>query len=147
MQEDLVYSSLVLHVHYRGLSNYTDSKARCFPVNLNALAYSCPNRTYAITMKNKWVAGILYTVSAAEFGIGVYMLIWAALNSRKYLRSITYARAPELRKGFTVPTVHPVPLDEYNMCIPNIKKTFTLIQMSLSLAFGRYPVTLPTPIP
>jgi len=38
-----------------------------------------------------------------------------------------------------------IPLDVYRVCPVNIQQAFALIQMSLSLAFGKHSVTLPTP--
>lgn len=63
-------------------------------VKLNALAYFFPDRTYAITRKNKWVAGILYTISATQFGIGVSMFVRAALKPGQYFHSIAFALEP-----------------------------------------------------
>ena len=57
-------------------------------VNSNDLAHSCTNRTYAVTGRNKWAAGVLYTIPAAQFGVGVYMFIFGALNPSKYFRPL-----------------------------------------------------------
>jgi len=71
-------------------------------------------RTYAITRKNRWVAGILYTISSVQFIAGVYMSIRAAVKP--------------------VPIL-PNPLDSYRICFPNVQEAFTIIQLSLSLVF------------
>lgn len=47
-------------------------------LKLNELAHLYYYRTYAITWKSKWVAGVLYTISAANFSVGLYMSIHAA---------------------------------------------------------------------
>lgn len=52
--------------------------------DLIVLAHSRPERTYAITMKNKLVAGILSTVCAAQFGSGIYKTVWSILNPGQY---------------------------------------------------------------
>ena len=70
------------------------------------------------------------------------MFIWAALNPRECFRSITYARALELSKGFSA-TLDTVPLASYQMCLANTQQAFTLVQMTLSLVFGRFFVILP----
>jgi len=86
--------------------------------------------------KNKRVAGILYTISAAQFGVGVYMFVWAALKPGEHFRPITYVRALELIKGFTVTGMPVIPLDPYQTCPVTIQQAFAVIQMSLSLTFG-----------
>ena len=75
--------------------------------------------------KKIWVSGILYTISATQFGVGFYMFVWARLNPIHWTPAI--------------------PLDPYRLCIANATKAFTTIQMTLSLTFGRYFVTLPLP--
>lgn len=54
------------------------------------------------------------------------MFIWAVLN-------------PPVTLG--------IPLDSYRACLAKTTKTFTVIQMALSLAFGRYPSLFLTPLP
>ena len=50
-------------------------------------------------MRSKWVAGILYTVTAVQFIIGSYMLIYSAVEPGQCLLSVTYApQAAERRK-------------------------------------------------
>ena len=40
--------------------------------------------------KNKWVAGTLYTVATAQFVLGVYISVHAAMNPPgEYIRPIT----------------------------------------------------------
>ena len=53
-----VHSNRIQQLHHCVCPDCPDPKARCFFVNLNTLAHSCPNRAYAITTKDKWVAGI-----------------------------------------------------------------------------------------
>ena len=48
------------------------------------------DRTYAVTGKKKWIAGILYTISTLQFGVGVYMFVWAARNPGEHFRPIAY---------------------------------------------------------
>ena len=57
----------------------------------------------------------------------------------------TYVRAPELRKESSVADLPQFPLDSYHMCFASTRKGFTVIQMSLCLAFGRYFVALLNP--
>lgn len=118
MWEDRVHSSHVLHVYSRVCPDCSDPKVRCLLAGSDTLAYLSYNRAYAITGKNKWVAGVLYTICVVQFGVGVYMFIWAILN-------------PAVTLG--------IPLDSYRVCLAKTTKTFTVIQMALSLAFGRYP--------
>jgi len=99
LQKVRVHSTPVLCDHCRGFPDCPDPKVRYFSVKLDALANPCTNRAYAITRKKKWVAGILYTIIAVQFCVGIYMLFWAALKPCKYFRPITHARALELRKG------------------------------------------------
>jgi len=107
-------------------------------VDLNALIHPRPDRTYAITKKNKWVAAILYTICAVQFSAGVYEFIWSALSTSKYLPSIVYARPLELRSSFLAANISPIPLDTYRLCLPTIERKSSLVQMVLSLAFGRH---------
>jgi len=72
-------------------------------------------RAYAITMRNKLVAGILCTISAVEFCVGVYMFVYAAVNP--------------------LPTTSTIPLALFNGCALNIGKYLTIIQMVLPLTF------------
>lgn len=55
-----------------------------FP-DLNKLTHLYHHRTYAITWKNKWAAGIMYAVVAIQFGIGLYVSIYIAENKGQYL--------------------------------------------------------------
>lgn len=71
-------------------------------------------RTYAITMRSKWVAGILYTGTAVQFVIGSYMLIYSAV------------------KPVAISTI---PLDSYHLCLPILPKVFTIVDISLALGF------------
>ena len=41
------------------------------------------HRTYAITRKNKWVSGILYAGATAQFTVGVYIIVYAAVGPRQ----------------------------------------------------------------
>ena len=93
LRQGLVHFNNVLHHHHRTCPDYPDSTVRCFFVDLNVLAHSYPNRAYAITMKNKLFAGILYAISAAEFCTGCYMFIRAAVKPREQFLwlSIKYA--------------------------------------------------------
>ena len=119
--------------------NFPDPKVRSLCVNSDALVHSCPDRTYAITRKNKLVAGILYTISGVQF-VGIYMTIRAAVKPGQYLLSIAriYAQSLKLRKSFSAAAILPTPLDSYRLCISNVQEAFTIIQLSLSLVFGRY---------
>ncbi|KAF9647299.1 hypothetical protein BDM02DRAFT_2718881 [Thelephora ganbajun] len=72
-------------------------------------------RTYAITRKNKWVTGFLYTIFTAQISVGIYMTIWSALNPA--------AETPK------------IPLDVYHLCLTNSKQSLTILQMSLSFFF------------
>ena len=76
--------------------NCPDPKVRFFFVNvkLNVLTHFFPDRTYAITRKNKLVAGILYTISATQFGIGVAMFVRAAMKPGQYFRSTAFTLEP-----------------------------------------------------
>ncbi|KAF9644140.1 hypothetical protein BDM02DRAFT_3131952 [Thelephora ganbajun] len=47
-------------------------------------------RTYAITMKSKWIAGILYTVAAIQFGVGAYVFMISALHPGQYFYPTTH---------------------------------------------------------
>jgi len=89
MWEDRGPSNYILLAHYPVYSNCPRPKVRCFFVNLNALAHFCPDRTYAITRKNKWIAGILYLIAAVQFALEFYMIIWSFLNPGLGLCSVT----------------------------------------------------------
>ena len=99
LRQDRVHYDHLQQCRPYALSGCLDPKVQRFFVSLNALADTFSGRAYAITMKNKWVAGILFTISAGELAVGFYVVIWAALNPRNYPCSITYSRALELRRG------------------------------------------------
>ena len=99
LRQDRVHFDPLQQCHPYALSGRLDPKVQRFFVSLNALAHSFPGRAYAITMKNKWVAGILFTITAGELILGLHVIIWAALNPRKYPCSIAYSRVLELRRG------------------------------------------------
>lgn len=46
--------------------------------------HSNDHRTYAITRKNKWVAGILYAFATVLFVLGVYSTVHAAVDPGRY---------------------------------------------------------------
>jgi len=73
-------------------------------------------RTYAITRKNKWIAGILYTISAGQLGLECYIVIYGLLNP-----------------GLEV--VPAVPLVAFQSCSVKGRLDFTIPQMALSFAF------------
>ena len=54
-------------------------------------------------------------------------------------------RALELRKWVSAVVVFTSPLDSYRVCFDGVERISTIIQMSLSLAFGRHFVTLLKP--
>lgn len=80
MWEDRGASNHILLAHYLVCPNCPRPKVRCFFVNFIAPVHYCPGRTYAITRKNKLIAGILYSIAAAQFGLESYMIIWSFLN-------------------------------------------------------------------
>ena len=45
-------------------------------------------RVYAITGKNKWVAGGLYGLSSAQFGIGAYLCMYSFSHPRACFLSL-----------------------------------------------------------
>ena len=55
-------------------------KGLTFAIDSNASIHPCRFRTYAITLKNKWIAGFLYTLATAEFGLGFYSFVYDAMN-------------------------------------------------------------------
>lgn len=60
--------------------------------NFDALVHSCAGRTYAITGKKRWIAGILYTIFAVQFILGIYMTIRAAVKPGQYFLYHTHLR-------------------------------------------------------
>ena len=51
-----------------------------FFIGLNAFTHPYHCRTYAVTMKNKQIAGVLYTLAAIELAVGVYFFVNDAAN-------------------------------------------------------------------
>jgi len=72
-------------------------------------------RTYAITMENKWVARILYTIAAAQFGLGAYIFIHATTVSPA--------------------TMPAIPLDSYRLCLSGAGSASIIAYISVALAF------------
>jgi len=54
----------------------------------------------------------------------------------------THTWVPGLRKWFSAIRLPSIPLDSYRMCLAEIEQVFTIIQMTLGLAFGRHFVAL-----
>ncbi|KAF9644137.1 hypothetical protein BDM02DRAFT_3131949 [Thelephora ganbajun] len=75
-------------------------------------------RVYAITGKNKWIAGALYGLSIIQFGVGLYLCVYTSLNHRSAI--------------VRLPRIH---LDAYQMCFFQIPRFGSLLYTSLSLAF------------
>jgi len=73
-------------------------------------------RTYAITLKNKWITGILYAVATAEFGSGVYIFIHGAL------------------KPFQAP-IPTIPLELYHVCLGQNGRAWVIIHISIAFGF------------
>jgi len=72
-------------------------------------------RTYAITGKNKWIAGVLYGIFTLQLGVAIYMLVWSVMGPITQFPSI--------------------PLDAYRICIIRTSRALTVLQMSISLSF------------
>jgi len=68
------------------------------------------------------------------------MTIRAAVEPSQYLLSIAriYAQTLKLRKPVSAAAVLPTPLDSYRLCLSDVQEAFTIIQLPLSLVFGRY---------
>ena len=108
----------------------------------HSLTHSHHRRTYAITWKSKWVAGILYAVTTVQFGVGLYMFIRTAQSQGQYLYTIEHA-LEFLRENLSAAGMSTIPLEEYHMCLPHVASTWTLVQISLAFGFGKHIVTLP----
>ena len=147
MWEDRGPSTHILLACYPDCPNCPRPKVRCFFINLNAPVHFCPGRTYAITRKNKWIAGILYSIVAVQFGLESYMIIWSFLNPGLGFCPVTstYVRAPGLTKCFPA-VVPPVKLPAFQVCSVKGRAAFTIPQVSLSVVFGGYFVTLNHPL-
>jgi len=84
----------------------------------------------------------MYAAAAIQFGIGFYMSIYVAENKGQYLYAIKHA--PEiLKENFSAAEMSTIPLEAYHMCFLRVEKTWVIIQISLSLVFGKDIVTLP----
>lgn len=87
------------------------------------------------------VYNFLLTVRRRSFHVrlGCPEAMWVFLLYR------THTRVPRLRKWFSALRLPQIPLDLYHMCLAEIEQVFTIIQMSLCLAFGRHFVVLFNP--
>jgi len=113
-------------------------------LELSELAHLYYYRTYAITWKSKWVAGVLYTISATNFSVGLYMSIHAAqVPGQHTLHYRACTEVPE-GKGLTV-LMTGIPLDSYHACFPHVGNSLIVTQLALALSFGKY-ITPPAPI-
>jgi hypothetical protein len=139
--QDRVPSSRLLLGHYRSCPNRPSSKVRFLFVDGIALAYPYHTRAYAVAGKNKWVAGILYSILALQLGITICVLVWAT-GPGWCFHPITRTRS--ITKGNIPARPFPqIPLDAYRACLPRTSKTLTLIQVSVSLTFGKHSITVP----
>ena len=89
MPKDRVPSSRLLHVHYRGCPNCPGSKVQNFPSGWVTFAHPYHTRAYAITGKNKWIAGILYSIFTLQIGVAIYMIFWSSTGPSECFHSIT----------------------------------------------------------
>lgn len=80
VQKDRVPSNRLLYVHYRGCPNRPGSKVQYFFVDWINPTYPYHIRAYAITGKNKWIAGILYGIFTLQLGVAIYMIIWSSMG-------------------------------------------------------------------
>ena len=139
--EDRVLTSRLLHVHHSSCPNRSHSKVRFLLVDDITLARPYHIRAYAITGKNRWVAGILYGIFILQLGVAVYMIIWSSTGPSQYFHSI--ARMSSSTKGNIPVTQLPqIPLDGYRMCLTRTARSLTVLQMSISLSFGKRPPRL-----
>ena len=70
------------------------------------------------------------------------MFVRATENPGQYLNTIKNALEFLKEKSSTV-TISAIPLDSYHMCLPRVDRAWTIVQISLSLGFGKCLVTLP----
>jgi len=116
-----VFQTWILVVmHYPGYTTEACQKSAF----LQVVYYMCitaaaqivlAQRTYAITGKNKWIAGTLYGVFTLQIGVAIYMTIWSATGP--------------------ITQFPPIPLDGYRMCLTRTSRALTVLQMSISLSF------------
>lgn len=71
-------------------------------------------RVYAVTGKNKWIAGGLYGLTILQLGVGLYLCVYSSLH---------YLHLP------------PLNLDSYRVCIFQLPISVTVLYTSLSLGF------------
>lgn len=114
-------------------------KGLTFLIDLNTFANFYHIRTFAITRKNKWIAGILYTISAAQFSIGVFLFVWSAMNPGRYYHPTTCISSSSRTKDtFQAADIPNVPLDSFHLCVTKSIRPITTLQMALSFIFGRH---------
>ena len=89
------------------------------------------------------VHDLCHTVQRRSFRVH---LVWTELKLVFPLCRL-YAPALELRKRFLEVNTSTIPLDSYRLCLPNIERSSSVVQMTLSVVFGRYSVALLNPPP
>ena len=73
------------------------------------------------------------------------MLIRAAESPSQYLYAIKHT-LEFLKEKFPTGIMSAIPLDAYHLCLPQVERAWTLVQVSLSLGFGKHIVTLPNSV-
>ena len=75
------------------------------------------------------------------------MLIRAAESPSQYLYAIKHT-LEFLKEKFPTGIMSAIPLDAYHLCLPHVERAWTIVQVSLSLGFGKHIIALPNhPLP
>ena len=85
MPEDLALSTRLFHLRYRSCPIYPDPKVCSFFIGWITLTHLCRTRTYAITGKNRWIAGVLYFIFTVQLVVGIYMIVRSVSGPGEYL--------------------------------------------------------------
>lgn len=127
-------------------------KGLTFLIDWNVFTHPYHYRTYAITMKNKWIAGFLYALATVELGLGVYFFTKEATNPGRYFHLIVHyvnIRVQELNfpKISSSAATTTIPLGLYKLCSSNSnrRRGWVIAQTTLYLVFGEKFVVLPYP--
>jgi len=77
-----------------------------------------------------------------QFGFGISMAIRSARNPGQYLYTIKHALEFLKEFFFSTAVMSAIPLDPYHSCFPVIESIWTIVQVCMSLGFGKQIITL-----
>ena len=92
-----------------------------------------------MTEKNKWLAGTLSCLIAAQLVFGIYLAVWIAVRPSKFLDS--YPRLRVDSRSLPAQQIPAIDLDPFRLCISQSWRFGELLFINIAVAFGASPTS------